>query len=52
MIAGMGLANAVIRSTGGPAFPMASRWSAVTCSTRSVSDRIRRTVNLPTSGFR
>ncbi len=52
MMAGMGVANAVTRSAGGPAFSMASRCSAVICSTRSVSCRIRRTVNLPTSGFR
>ncbi len=50
--AGMGLANAVTRSAGGPACSIASRCAAVTCSTRSVSSRIRRTVNLPTSGLR
>ncbi|SCE52469.1 hypothetical protein GA0115242_14656 [Streptomyces sp. SolWspMP-5a-2] len=52
MMAGMGLAKAVTRSVGGPASAMASRCSAVICSTRSVSSRIRRTVNLPISGLR
>ena len=52
MMAGMGLANAVTRSVGGPACSMASRCSTVICSTRSVSSPIRRAVNLPASGLR
>ena len=50
-MAGIGLANAVTRSAGGPFLSMASRQSAVICSMRSVSSRMRRTVNLPTSGW-
>ncbi len=50
--AGTGCAYAATRSVGEPCCSIASRWSVQISTSRSVSWRIRRTVNRPTSSRR